>query len=407
MTTILIPEISESGHHPGYVRHILESVNREASNILVAGTRKLVLHSELDPVRDRFQPIEIQVSASEEARLNDFSTIGLIRREFCVRAIYARVWQQVIQSQPIDMVIIPFVDDCSNALALLGSPFGRTPWVGISMRTQFHLPDMGVIADRKMGAGLRATLFRRLLKQPDLKELLTIDPTLIRYARYQQGEEFAKLQYLPDPSESLPPLSKREARSSLGIPADCKAILVYGSLSERKGISHLIRAMSLPECPDNVHVVIAGSQDAGVIALLESPAAASLIAANRLHLVSGYIPTSRVAQLVYASDAMWIGYIDFFTMSGVLVLASRHGLPSITTHQGIVGYLSRMHACGVPVDPRSEVSIIEVLQRIAIGDPSLARAAENARHAFSDHSHAEFYRIVGDSVRMAGDTCRA
>src|SRR5258708_4900301 len=242
------------------------------------------------------------------------------------------------------------------------------------MRTQFHLPEMGVIASRKMGAGLRASLFRRLLKQPDLKELLTIDPTLIHYARHQQGAEFSKLQYLPDPSESLPPLSKREARKSLGIPADCKAILVYGSLSERKGISHLIRAMNLPECPENVHVVVAGSQDEGVKALLGSPAAASLIAADRLHLVSGYIPTSRVAQLVYASDAMWIGYIDFFTMSGVLVLASRHGLPSITTHQGIVGYLSRMHACGVPVDPRSEESIIEVLRRISIGDPSLARA---------------------------------
>src|SRR5258707_5725411 len=275
MKTILIPEISETGHHPGYVGHILESVDREASNVLVAGTRRLVSHSELDPVRERFQPIEIQVTASEEARLNDFTTMGLIRREFCVRSIYARAWRQAIQRQPIDMVIIPFVDDCSNALSLLGAQFERTPWVGISMRTQFHLPDMGVIADRKMSSGLRASLFRRLLKQPDLKELLTIDPTLIHYARHQAGAEFAKLQYLPDPSESLPPLSKREARNSLGIPADCKAILVYGSLSERKGLSHLIRAMNLPECPENIHVVVAGSQDAGIKVLLESPAAAS------------------------------------------------------------------------------------------------------------------------------------
>jgi glycosyltransferase involved in cell wall biosynthesis len=402
MKTILIPEISETGHHPGYVRHILESVNREGSNVLVAGTRNLVLHSELDPVRDRFTPIEIEVSKSEEARLNDFSTIGLVRREFCVRSIYARVWRDATRGRQVDMVIIPFVDDCSNALALLGTPFGRTPWVGISMRTQFHLPEVGVIADRRMGAGVRAALFRRLLKQANLRELLTIDPTLIHYARHKEGREFAKLHYLPDPSDNLPLLSKREARSSLGIPEDCKAILVYGSLSERKGIAHLIGALSLPECPEIVHVIVAGSQDAGVKALLESPAASMLIASNRLHLVSGYIPTSRVAQLVYASDAMWIGYIDFYTMSSVLVLASRHGLPSITTEQGIVGYLSRMHGCGLPVDPRSEKSIVEVLRRIATDDPSLARAAENARSAFSAHSHAEFYRIVGDSVRMAG-----
>jgi hypothetical protein len=132
-----------------------------------------------------------------------------------------------------------------------------------------------------------------------------------------------------------------------------------------------------------------------------------LIAANRLHIVPGYIsvPTHQMAQLIYASDAMWIGYVDFYTMSSVLVLAAQHGLPSITTQQGIVGYLSRLHGCGLPVDPRSEMSVLAVLQRIARGDPGVARVAENARSAFSAHSHAEFYRILGDSVRTAGSTC--
>src|SRR6202035_4705138 len=102
MSTILIPEISESGHHPGYVRHILESVSREASNVLVAGTRNLVLHSELDSVRHRFTPFEIEISKNEEDRLEDFSRLGLIRRQFCVRRIYARVWREVSRSRQID-----------------------------------------------------------------------------------------------------------------------------------------------------------------------------------------------------------------------------------------------------------------------------------------------------------------
>jgi len=414
MKTILIPEISDSGHHPGYVRHILESLDREAVKVLVAGTRNLVFHSELDPVRSRFTPLEIEVSKGEEAQLVDFSTIGLIRREFCVRTLYARIWRQAIRKQPIDLVILPFVDDCSNSLSLLGSPFGDTPWVGISMRTQFHFPDMGVVVDRRMGlrasltrSSLRAALFRRLLRQSTLKELLTIDPTLIHYAQQQQGREFAKLRYLPDPSYTLPLMSKAEARTSLRIPADCKVILVYGALSERKGIAHLIRAMCLPDCPKTIHVILAGPQDEGVRALLESLPVAPLIAENRLHIVPGYIsvPTRQMAQLLYASDAMWIGYVDFYTMSSVLVLAAQHGLPSITTQQGIIGYLARTHGFGLPVDPRSETSILAVLQQIARGGHELARAAENARNAFSAHSHEEFYRILGDSVHTAGSAC--
>lgn len=415
MKTILILEISESGHHPGYVHHILESVDPDNGKVLVAGTRNLVRHSELDSVRSRFTPIEIEVSESEKDRLNNFSTIGLIRRELCVRNIYKRIWRQAAQKQPIDIVILPFVDDCSNAFSLLGAPFGDTPWVGISMRTQFHFPDMGVAVDRRLGMGLRALLMRsslrawlvrRLLRQSTLKELLTIDPTLILYAGRQQATEFAKLRYLPDPTYTLPLMNKIEARSSLRIPADSKVILVYGALSERKGVTHLVRAMCLPDCPEKIHVILAGPQDDGVRALLETPSAASLVAASRLHIVSGYVsvPTVQMAQLLFASDAMWIGYVDFYAMSSVLVLAAQHGLPSITTQQGIVGYLSRLHSCGLPVDPRSESSILEVLQRIASGHPALDVVAENARNAFSDHSHAEFYRIMGDSVGTAGDT---
>jgi glycosyltransferase involved in cell wall biosynthesis len=407
MSTILIPEISESGHHPGYVRHILESVNREASDVLVAGTRDLVLHSELDSVRHRFTPIEIELSKTEVDRLNDFSRLGLVRRQFCVRGIYARVWRDVARSRQVDMVVVPFVDDCLYAFALRGAPFGATPWVGISMRTQFHHPKVGVIANKRQGGGISSALFRRLLRQPSLKELLTIDPTLVHFARTLQGREFRKVQYLPDPSETFAPMSKSEARKSLGVPADCKLILVYGLLSERKGIFQLLEAMGLPQCPKDIHVVLAGSQDDGVRRFLETPAARSLIASNRLHMIQSYIPTSLVAQLIYASDAMWIGYIDFYTMSGVLVLAARHGLPAITSEQGLVGYLSRLHGCGMPVDPRSQESILHVLQRISRGDPDLAYVAENAISAFSAHSYSEFYRIFGNSVRAAESKSRA
>ncbi len=404
MATILISEISETGHHPRYVRHVLESIDFGTTRVLVAGTRNLLQHCELDEARNRFEPIQIEVTKTESQRLCDFSRSGLVRRQFCVRSIYARVWRELSQTQMVDLVIVPFLDDCRDAFALAGSPFGQTPWVCVSMRTQFHLSAVGVIVDKKRGSGMHAQLFRRLLRQPSLKALLTIDPTLAHFAQNRKETEFAKVQYLPDPCESLAPISKAEARRSVGLPADCKAILVYGALGERKGISQLIRAMSLPECPEEIHLIVAGSQYESVRLLLETPAATALIAANRLHIVSGYIPINRVAELVYASDAMWIAYIDFYTMSGVLVLAARHGLPCLTTQQGIVGYLSRMHNCGVQVDPRSEESIIDVFQRIARGDSSLDRAAENAKFAFSDHSHAEFYRVFGNSVRMAADT---
>ncbi|KAA6455598.1 glycosyltransferase [Acidobacteria bacterium AB60] len=402
MTTILIPEISDTGHHPSFLRHVLESVDQEDAHILLAGRPNLVSHPELDSVRHRFTPVEVQLSKSEEARLEDFSRIGLVRRQFCVREIYARVWRNLTLSYQIDMVVVPFVDDCVYAFAAVGAPFRQTPWVGVSMRTRFHFPEMGITSDRNSGSIVGGVVFRRVLRSPTLKVLLTNDPTLMHYARARNEKEFSKVQYLPDTCESLVPLDKEEARSSLEIPADCKVILVYGLLSERKGVFNLLQAVAHPDCPTNIHVVLAGSQDASVERFLNSPAVASLISSHRLHLVAGYLPTSVVSQLVYASDAMWVGYIGFYTMSGVLVLASRHGLPSITSEQGIVGYLSRLHRCGIPVDPRSQDSVLTALKRVSRGDPDLDAVAENASRVFSTHSQAEFARVFRAWVRAAG-----
>lgn len=311
------------------------------------------------------------------------------------------LWQSLVQasrSEPVDTVILPFLDDCLNAIASLGAPFGGTEWVGITMRTQFHLSRMGVIAPKPAAGRLREWLFRRLLKQRSLSRLLSIDPTLIEFAARDQSPEFKKIQYLPDPSDVLPPVNKADARATLKVPGDCKLVLVYGALSERKGIFHLLRALNRVDCPKSVHVLLAGHSDDRVKVLLRSQPATSLIASNRLHIVEGYIPESRVPHLLYACDAMWIGYLEFYTMSNVLVLAAHHMVPCITSREGIVGYLSRRHGFGMSIDPRSEQSIVEVLQRIAYEDASVARAAETAGAAFSRHSYKEFYRVIAESV---------
>jgi hypothetical protein len=402
MTRILIIELSNSGHHPSYLRHILQSIPAGAGEVVVAGTPELLAHDELDSFQGHFTPLVIHLSRNEQASLLNFSPLGLIRRELCVRRIYARTWRHASDASAVDTIILPFVDECLNALALLGAPFGRTSWIGITMRTQFHLSRMGVIAPAPFARPLREWLFRRMLKQQTLVKLLSIDPTLVEFARHQNGSEFSKIHYLPDPSEVLPPLSKERARESLNIPKDCKLVLLYGALSVRKGITQLIRAMSRSDCPESVHLLLAGTPDDRVKNILESGPAASLIGSNRLHIVSGYIPEGRVAELVYSSDVVWIGYLEFYTMSSVLVLASRHMLPCITSRDGIIGYLSRTHGFGMTVDPRSEQSIVDVLQRIGRGDASVAGAAVRASAVFALHTYREFYRIIFESVQSAG-----
>jgi glycosyltransferase involved in cell wall biosynthesis len=396
MKRILILEIGSSGHRATQLRWILESRIAEEAHITVAGPRDLLEHRELADSRTKFTPLELMIP--ENVQLVDTSLTGLIRREFAVREIYGRAYREEFRRRGVDIVAIPFVDVCTNAMALRGAPFGGAPWFAISMRTQFHLQRMGVIAPEPKVRALREWLFRRLLKQRSLVALLTIDPTLVEYGSRDGGKEFEKLRYLPDPSESLPLTDKSGARAQLGVPAEARLVLAYGGLSERKGIFQLMHAMASGECPRTVHLLLAGVQDQAFRNFMEGSVAACLIGEGRLHILPGYVPNEMVPLLLSASDAMWIGYIDFYTMSGVMVLAARHSLPVIASAEGIVGYLAARHRVGITVNPRSETSVIAVLRQIAAGSVDLKEGAERAFSMFAGHTHVEFQRVIAAAV---------
>ena len=401
MKRILILENSGSGHHPSYLRRILESGIVDAAHVIVAGPPSLLDHGELDALRSKCEFHELEIESHQQTRLADFSASALVRREFALRAIYGSAWRRACSSGPIDLIILPLLDGCANAFALLGAPFGATPWIAISMRAQFHLRRMGVDAPDTATRPLREWLFRRLLKQESLKALLTIDPTLALYAAREAGVDFAKVRFLPDTSNTYMLTDKKTARTQLHIPASAKLILAYGHLTERKGIFTLMRAMARKDCQKKVHLLLAGSQDNEVRRFLAGPFAARLRADGRLHLWPDYVPEEAVPALLSASDAMWIGYTDFYTMSNILVLAVRHNLQVIASNQGVIGYLANKHSIGLLIDPRSEDSVLEALASVAVPLPSLQEQTARARTAFTSHTDATFHRVLIESVAAA------
>ena len=401
MKRILILEISASGHHPSYLRRILESGILRAGRVIIAGPASLSAHAELGGLLSQCECHELVIDPAQQARLADFSAIGLVRREFVLRAIFERAWQRACQSGPIDVVVLPQLDGCANAIALRGDPFKGTPWIAISMRAQFHLRQMGVTAPDPLSSPARAFLFRRLLQIKSLKTLLTIDPTLVDYAARQREGGFAKVRLLPDTCNTYALIEKGIARKQLGIPSSAKLVLAYGHLTERKGIFNLMRAMVREDCPDNVRLLLAGSQDDNVKSFLAGPVAAKLLSQGRLHLRPGFVPEESVAALLSASDAMWIGYTGFYTMSNMLVLAAHHGLPIIASNQGVIGWQAGRHNMGLIVDPLSPDSVVAALHKIADPPPSLAQQLMNAHDAFAEHTDAAFHRIMIQAIESA------
>jgi glycosyltransferase involved in cell wall biosynthesis len=294
------------------------------------------------------------------------------------------------QNRSVALVVVPYVDYFFYALPFLGSPFGATPWVGITMRASFHHAKVGVKAPRQpLVNAIKAQLFQRAIRTTGMKTLLSIDPTLTEW--YESGHAArggAAVQYLADPFPDAQAAEPQLARDRLGLGGG-KHLLVYGAITERKGIQELVTALSARA--DAPTLVIAGAQDDETRAFLAS-------AVSRLTpapvVMDRFITAEEELDLFSACDVVWLGYKGHYGMSGVLVQAYRFAKPVIATADGLIGWFCRTGELGPVVDDLSAASINRAVDA-ALGG---ARPVQNGAHLLERNTLAQFKQTLRQAM---------
>jgi len=314
------------------------------------------------------------------------------------RVAYVRFWRMFRHAfriagaeRPASLVVVPYVDYFLYALPLLGSPFGAVPWVGITMRASFHHSKVGVKAPRQpLVNAVKTWLFRRALDTGGMKTLLSIDPTLPQWVASASGRAQA-VAYLADPCPEALPADPAAARARLGL-GPGRHLLVYGAISERKGIRELVAALAAhPRAPA---LVVAGQQDADVRAFLRE---ASRALSPPMVILDRFISDEDEAALFCACDAVWLGYKGHYGMSGVLVQAYRAGKPVIATADGLIGWFCRGRELGPVLDDLSPAAIGRALDQLgqsAWPAPAAPAAAAPRAHLLARNTLSEFKQTL-------------
>ncbi|WP_341313087.1 glycosyltransferase [Paraburkholderia sp. IMGN_8] len=304
---------------------------------------------------------------------------------------FKRVHKVVSHAQPIRLVVVPYVDYFLYALPFLGSPFRKTPWIGITMRSTFHHRKVGIKApDRPLVNAIKAQLFKRAIRTEGLRTLLTIDPTLPEWAAHRASKASAAVAYVADPFPDEQAENPVLARERLGLDPMQRYLLVYGAITERKGIYELVEAlMRLDNAPT---LIVAGEQDAGTRHFMRnhvrSLAPAPLI-------LDSFIANDVERDLFSACDAVWLGYKGHYGMSGVLVQAYRFGKPVIATEDGLIGWFSRRCELGPILSDLSSASIGKAISEIATSWPHAPEAVPSAREdLLSRHTLGQFKQTL-------------
>lgn len=278
-----------------------------------------------------------------------------LSREIYIRNTFKHAYNVENNKKHIDFVFIPYLDYCLYAIGLLGSPFKKTTWGGICMRPSFHHKQHGVISPTPKLSKLKEIIFTKILSIKSLGKIFTIDETLKKHIELHHSEKNGKISYLADPAELVGNHTSVSARLELGIPNDANVILVYGSIDERKGVRALVKAIKKSSIK-NTHLLLVGKQSESIKEFLahEIP---EIVSKHRYHYLDRFVTDEEQQMVFAASNIVWLGYQNHFTMSGVLVLAALSGKPVIGTNKGLIGWYIKEKEIGCYIDATNEEEI--------------------------------------------------
>jgi glycosyltransferase involved in cell wall biosynthesis len=399
---IAIFEPEADGHHmASFVRAILAETSRRDWEVHLVTTERSTKHPAYQIVAREFGgkfQLHIMPDLVPDPKTPDFQRIFDHFRRW---KNYNTAYKKLIQKVKLDAIYMVNLDQADFAMGFKGSPFGQTPFVGSIMGRQFHGPEVGI----KMQIGKRDAIFKpiypRLLKIRTLKRLLCGDQSLIEYTHKLRMANHEKAFYHADIGpmpimNHVPP-----AREQLGIPADHKVLLAYGALSVRKGIGCLLDGFAHPDCPNNVSLLLAGRQDSEAEEAILAHLNQNPDDKNRIFQLKGFLDDEHQSLVFTASDAVWVGYLGWYGMSGVMIQAGTAKKPIIAMNEGLVGWLTEREGLGEICEIRNPAEVAQAIKRLFENPARLQGYIEAGIRFTADRTESAFGAGICDHLLAA------
>lgn len=348
MTTLTYLEPLTDGHCTFWAQMVLEAAARDAR----VGRFRLVTAPEMaDRLRDRVAGLGGEVVVIDPETLARMTQGRLLARGWAQ-------WQAARREARKGPVFLPFFDHAVVAAALDPRPIpggGRISGVIFRPPNRHGLADTWQSRIDSLRRWTTYSLARRTLGGP----LLTLDEAA---PASSAGQRSAALRYLPDPAPDLTLLT-----SANPVPCDDgrRVVLVFGALTERKGIFQALAAWDhlSPAFRAN-HVLrfvgrLGADERAPFLAALKACRARHPDA--RVDLEDRFVSDLDLAGEVLGAHVILAPYQNHVGSSGVLHWAVAAGRPLITQNTGLIGYQVERYGLGHATDCTDPAGIAAAL----------------------------------------------
>ena len=329
---ILIIENNLSGHRGVYLKWIAEAFYEKGNKVYVLLPEKYLSNDIVRSINSRNVIFEgFKGDGSWYMRL--FNRMGLIGSQLINHIESRSIYRKITKEINIEYVFLPSIDNVLYALAIFGSPFKDCLFSGITMRPDFHYKKCSVNVPDSKVVWLKEIVFLKFLKNNYLKCLLTLDEPLYLYCK---NNKIGKVKFLPEPATRLR-YKTDESGLEVSLDHERRMVLVFGGLSQRKGITYLLNA-----CKDllkihNLQLVLAGKADNETYQFLMKDEFDDLRSDGYIIILNRFVSDQEEAMLFSRAYICWLGYIGHYRPSGVLITAAKYNVPVISTDEGIIG----------------------------------------------------------------------
>lgn len=398
---LLIVEPRAHGHHFSlYLRLVLTEAQARGWSVTLLTTQDALDHRAMQTVAQLIERgTEVAVMRRPRQWMAWHVLALLVNQVFYLHACWSG-WRR-LKDRRFDAVLMMDLDSADKLVALLGTPFGHMPLVGLLVHAKHHRLEQSSSRPNWRVRLLRGGLMR-ILGQRSVRAVCVIDPAFAAFRDELPLALRTKLRIVLEPAAAAAQIPDRDiARQQLKLGNGEFVVLVYGALSPRKGIPQLIAAIDA--YPEGAAIgLIAGLADAAVRELLQGETALRLIASSRLRLIERYIDASEEGVLFAAADALWLGYTpDFDGQSALLPLAAAYRLPVLARPAGPIGALVASRGLGLLPQPESTQDVVESMQRLHSDGQLRSSIRENAARFAADRGAAGFSGAICDAIADA------
>jgi len=356
---VLIVEPNSSGHH--MAMH-LQIIIRKFNNLKFE-TSLLTTHSAVNSQGYKLIKAEMFKNINHyflpEFKINKVTPLNTLFHQFEMWIAIKKEFLKIMKIDKPDIVLIPTFDWIIQSIEIFGSPFANVLFTGVYIHPKHHRYKMGLAPSSRKDF-IHNLLFKKFLKIKTLKRVLTFSEPFVDYAKDNYIKLSNKVSFIPDFGLIELKSSKQDARLKLGINQNSKVILVYGSLSLRKGIKELLNVMLNRNVINNLVILLSGKANEEIIKLMNDPNISNLISLKKLIINFKFHSAFEEQQAFAAADAIWLGYTQGFAgTSGVLYQAIKANLLIIAQEQGIIGMYTKKYKLGVIVSPNKEAQVAE------------------------------------------------